>query len=80
MMSGRNSPTDQAAVAENSKKELHRRKEEASEASTSDVLNDAHTNDDDDDDDETVRESGSFVKATTRATRTTKTRMARHPS
>jgi len=62
MMSGRNSPTDQAAVAENSKKELHRRKEEASEASTSDVLSDAHTNDDDDDDDETVRESGYIRK------------------
>ena len=62
MMSGRNSPTDQAAVAENSKKELHRRKEEASEASTSDVLSDAHTNDDDDDDDETVKESGYIRK------------------
>ncbi|CAL6374498.1 unnamed protein product [Bathycoccus prasinos] len=62
MMSGRNSPTDQAAVAENSKKELHRRKEEASEASTSDVLSDAHTNDDDDDDDETVKESGHIRK------------------
>ena len=63
MMSGRNSPTDQAAVAENSKKELHRRKEEASEASTSDVLSDAHTNDDDDDDDETVKESGYIRKS-----------------
>ena len=63
MMSGRNSPTDQAAVAENSKKELHRRKEEASEASTSDVLSDAHTNDDDDDDDdENVKESGYIRK------------------
>ena len=62
MMSGRNSPTDQAAVAENSKKELHRRKEEASEASTSDVLSDAHTNDDGDDDDETVKESGYIRK------------------
>ena len=62
MMSGRNSPTDQAAVAENSKKELHRRKEEASEASTSDVLSDAHTNDDDDDDDENVKESAYIRK------------------
>jgi hypothetical protein len=61
MMSGRNSPTDQAAVAENSKKELHRRKEEASEASTSDVLSDAHTNDDDDDDDDEDEDGTSSV-------------------